>query len=79
MINVTTGANTITITLPPGDDMIPGDEFIIAKVDAGAGSVTIATDGSDTINGAATDSLASQYSTMTLRWTGSYWLIVSEL
>lgn len=73
-----TGASSINIDLPSGSLLIAGDQWVIAKVDDGAGNVVITPNGSDTINGAASDSLSAQYSVMVLQWTGSYWLIVSE-
>ena len=78
---VTTGASTITATLPSvaSADAAAGRTVTIVKVDAGAGSVTIDADGSETINGSATVSLASQYDFRTLIGDGATgWIVIGS-
>lgn len=77
---VTTAASTITATLPSAgsSDATAGRVVTIFKVDAGAGSVTIDGDGSETINGATTVSLASQYDYRTLISDGTQWLVIGQ-
>lgn len=77
---VTTAASTITATLPAvsSDDATAGRVVTILKIDSGAGSVTIDGDGSETINGATTASLTSQYDYLTLVSDGSEWIVISS-
>jgi len=77
---VTTGASTITATLPAvaTADATAGRVVTILKIDGGAGSVTIDGDGSETINGSATVSLSSQYDYRTLVSDGSEWIVISS-
>lgn len=51
----------VTITLPSALDR-GGRQIGVKKVDASANAVTVARSGSDTIDGATTQSLAAQYS-----------------
>jgi len=65
----TGGASGITITLPSAT--YKGKIYFIKKVDAGAGAVTVARSGSDTIEGATSVTLSSQYSSVTLMADGT--------
>jgi hypothetical protein len=58
-IDASGGAVTRTL---PSSSAWRGREIIIIKTDASANAVTVARSGSDVINGAASHSLASQYS-----------------
>ena len=77
---VTTGASTITATLPAvsAADATAGRVVTILKIDGGAGSVTIDGDGSETINGSTTVSLTSQYDYRTIVSNGSEWIVISS-
>jgi hypothetical protein len=77
---VTTGASTITATLPTvaSGDASLGRVCTVMKVDSGAGSVTIDGNGSQTINGSATVSLASQYDYRTLVSNGTEWFVIGQ-
>lgn len=78
---VTTAAATIVAALPTvaSGDASLGRTVTIMKIDAGAGSVTIDPDSSETINGAATVSLASQYHYRTLMYDGATgWIVISS-
>ena len=77
---VTTGASTITATLPAvsAADATAGRVVTILKIDGGAGSVTIDGDGSETINGSATVSLSSQYDYRTIVSDGLEWIVISS-
>jgi hypothetical protein len=71
---VTTGASVITITLPEAS--LNQDAIIeIKKVDAGAGTVTIDGNASETIDGSLTQPLNTQYDFMKLHCDGSNWHI----
>jgi hypothetical protein len=77
---VTTGASTITATLPAvsAADATAGRVVTILKIDGGAGSVTIDGDGSETINGSTTVSLTSQYDYRTIVSDGLEWIVISS-
>jgi hypothetical protein len=68
--NATGGA--FTITLPPANKF-EGLTFDIKKVDSSSNAVTIDGDGSDTIDGATTYALASQYEAVELYSDGEAW------
>ena len=67
--------NTITITLPTA--VGTSGRFHTIK-NSGTGVVTIATTSSQTIDGAATQSLATQWSKITVQSTGANWIIISN-
>lgn len=53
--------------------------FFLFKSDSSVNAVTLATTNDQTINGASTDSLASQYSCIQLVSNNSNWAILSEV
>jgi len=67
--------NTITITLPTA--VGNSGRFHTIK-NSGTGVVTIATTSSQTIDGASTQSLATQWSKITVQSTGANWIIISN-
>ena len=74
---VTTGGSGVTINLPTvtGGAALNGRVIYVAKVDGGAGTVTIDPFGAQTINGAATYTLATQYAAVRLvLLNGQEWL-----
>lgn len=60
-------AAPITLTLPPasGGMLAPLGPFTVKKIDVSANAVTVAADGSDTINGSPSATLTTQYETKT--------------
>lgn len=66
----------ITLTLPLAGQF-KGRTFVISKLDGSANAVTIDGNGSETINGATTYVLNNQYDSVTIRSTGSEWLITA--
>ena len=72
-IDVTTGASTITITLPAVAAVRVGQRYIIRKADSGAGSITIDGDAAEEINGVTTKSVSVQYDALELENTGAAW------
>lgn len=68
-VNGTGGAGGITITLPAANSA--GQICIVRKVDGGAGVVTVARAGSDTIQGATSLTLAAQYDHCVLQSDGA--------
>jgi hypothetical protein len=53
LFTITTGAGVITVTLPAAA-LMKGQELWFKKVDAGAGSVTLTTNSTETVDGTAT-------------------------
>lgn len=70
----TSGAIEVDLNSSPAS----GDVQRIQKSDGSGNAVTIDGNGK-TINGSASDSLASQYSTIVLVYNGTEWRIVSEI
>lgn len=73
VINVTTAATPLTITLPTAatSQLV----YTIKKVDSGIGTVTIATTSSQLIDGVSTKTITNQYATITIASDGSNWFI----
>ena len=74
-IFVTTGATDRTITLPTAADN-DGRLLNIKKVDIGAASVIIDGEGSETIDGALTITISSQFDSVSLQCDGTEWFII---
>jgi hypothetical protein len=66
-----------TITLPTAASKT-GQRYTIKKTDSSANAVTVGTTSSQTIDGSATYSLATQYKFITVVSNGSNWLIISS-
>jgi len=77
---VTTSTSTFDVTLPAvaTADAAAGRVVTIMKVDAAVGTATINPDGSETINGAATVALSTQYHYRTLVSNGTEWFVISS-
>ena len=71
--SVDASAAAVTITLPLASQHV-SRVYSIKKIDASANAVTITPSGADTIDGAATYSLAAQWDSVTLVSDGSQWL-----
>lgn len=71
-INCTSG--TFTLTLPPAATAGAGRMFVIKN--SGAGVITVDGDGAETIDGAATYTISTQYAAITVMSTGSNWIIL---
>lgn len=72
--NATSGSLTITLPAVSG---ITGRRYQITKSDASANTVTIDGNASETINGATTHVLRSQYESITIKATTAGWIIDS--
>ena len=70
---VSGGAGGITVKLPPP---VTGKMVIVKKIDSDAGSVTVARNNTDTIDGATSKILYYQYETLTFVSDGTNWFIV---
>ena len=64
-----------TITLPTAAG-ITGRMYNVKKTDSSANAVTVDAAGSETIDGALTQSLATQYQTITIQSDGTNWVIL---
>ena len=71
LIDATGGA--VTVDLPPTVASNAGREIAFRKVDAGGNAGTVDTPGSETIDGSASVSLASQWDTAVLVCDGTNW------
>ena len=74
VIEVTTGANDVTITLPTLADN-RSREITIMKLDSGIGTVIIDGEGAETINGSATLVLDTQYLSAILHAVDNDWIV----
>lgn len=75
LIDATGGAKTVTLPLAAQNQ---GKQLKYKKVDASANAVTISRAGSDTIDGATSYSLASQYKYVAIVSDGSNWYVVAN-
>ena len=74
-ILMTTGASTRTVTLPTAADNT-NRQITVKKVDSGVGTVIIDGEGAETIDGATTHTIYSQYGRVTLVCDGTSWHIL---
>lgn len=72
LCDATSGAITVTLPASPTD----GTVLRAKKIDASGNAVTIDGDAGDTIDGATTKALSSQYDTATIAFDGTEWWIV---
>ena len=73
-VDATAGARTVNLPdLGLGDN---GYTLGVMKTDSSANSVTADPHGADTVNGAATYALRTQWEAVILKWTGARWLAI---
>ena len=75
LIKVDTSGGAFTVTLPNATGLA-GKEYIIKKMSSDLNTLTIATTSSQTIDGALTQGISTQYTSLTLISDGSNWIIV---
>ena len=68
-------AGAVTISLPPATTAV-SRVFVVKRVNAGANNVTVDPFGSETIDGAATYALTTQWSYVRFVSNGTAWFIV---
>jgi hypothetical protein len=68
-------AGAVTITLPPAA-LVPGRIYVFKRVNAGANNVVVDGYASETIDGAATYTLSSQWAGVTVMSNGTAWFII---
>lgn len=69
-----TSSGAFTITLPPAG-LTPNRIIHIKKIDSSVNNLTVDGDGSETIDGAAMETLSTQYEVLTVVSDGSNWHI----
>ena len=75
LVDATSAAVTINL---PAVSTISGREYIIKKIDSSGNAVTIDANASETIDGATTQSLATQWKYMTIKCDGTSWFIIAN-
>lgn len=70
-----TASAALTISLPTAAGRA-GKRYTIKKMDSSANVVTIDPNGAETIDGAATHGLTTQYARVTIESNGANWIIV---
>jgi hypothetical protein len=71
-------AGTMTINLPAAAGA-PGRVYVIKKISAAAGTITIDPNGAETIDGATINtSIATQYQSLMIQSNGTAWYILSN-
>lgn len=73
LCNASTGIITITLPTAVG---IGGRIYVIKKIDSSANAITIDGNGSETIDGAATQVLSAVFESMTIQSNGTAWYII---
>jgi len=73
LVDATSG--NLTITLPPAKIM-EGAAYTVKKIDVSANTVTIDGDGSETIDGATTKVLSTQWDVETVTSNGTAWYLI---
>ena len=75
VIKVNCNGGAVTVTLPAAS-LTAKHRYTIIKIDSSGNALTIAGAGADTIMGSATQSVASQYTSITVYSDGSQWFII---
>lgn len=73
LANATGGAMLLTL---PVASTLPGQIYVLKKTDSSANAVTIGCSGGESIDGAATQTLAIQYASLMVQSDGSNWIII---
>jgi hypothetical protein len=73
LCDATSGALTVTLPTAAG---ITGRQYSFKRISSGANTVTVAAQSGQTIDGAATRVLGTQYETVTVVSDGSNWWVV---
>ena len=68
-------AGAVTITLPPAA-LVPGRIYVFKRINAGANNVVVDGYASETIDGATTYTLSSQWAGVTVMSNGTAWFII---
>ena len=68
-------AGAVTITLPPAA-LVPGRIYVFKRINAGANNLVVDGYASETIDGATTYTLSSQWAGVTVMSNGTAWFII---
>jgi hypothetical protein len=68
-------AGAVTVTLPPAA-LVPGRIYVFKRINAGANNVVVDGYASETIDGATTYTLSSQWAGVTVMSNGTAWFII---
>ncbi len=71
-------SNAVTINLP-AVAASEGRKLEIKKIDSSGNAVTIDASGSETIDGATTKTLSSQWASRSIKTNGTAWFIIAQL
>lgn len=78
LIRVDAAAAAVTVTLPPAD-LLPGKVITVKRIDGSVNAVTVAGRTGQTIDGAASISLAAQWASVTVQSNGSTWDLIGKV
>ena len=76
-IRVDASAGAVTVSLPEAA-ALRGKVLVVKKVDSSANAVTIDPAGSETIDGASTVSISTQYHSYVIQSSGSSWDVLAR-
>lgn len=74
-VRMSTGSSNRTVNLPATAGCV-GRIYVVKKVDAGAGTVTVDGNASETIDGSTTFIISTQYNSVTIQSNGTGWDIL---
>ncbi len=77
LADATSGA--VTVTLPDAAGALEVEVVVVKRTSSGANAVTVATTGSQTIDGASTQTLSNQYDALVVASDGADWHIVGKV
>jgi len=69
---------TLQVTLPSASGLYANALFTIKRINSAANNITVGPTSSQTIDGAATKTLGSQYAWITVQSNGTSWFIISQ-
>jgi hypothetical protein len=72
-------SGVVTVTLPSAGGANSSAIYMVKRTSSAANNVTVATTSSQTIDGATTKTLGSQYATIMVQSNGSNWFIISTV
>lgn len=75
VILVTTGSSALTMNLPTAVGLT-GKRYDIKKIDTGSGTITIQSNGVETIDGELTQVVPFQWASLTLISNGAGWFLI---
>lgn len=77
LIDCDASSGAVTITLPTVATALAGFTVTVKKSDSGTNAITVDGNGAETIDGAATTTVVSQYDSLTIQCDGAEWFVTS--